>query len=304
MALRRRCRHWPRSHPVTDDPYRHNRRRTGLRRTGFLKHGQLYPCDHGRRHRRWRLAAATPSEEGDGGDDNERVSSPQSSSHYVRSLLPLFVPSCPTSPGPPALLPVSAPQRRTIQLCLSSPGSDEGYRDMEDFIGQVDNPDRADRLGLAIDGRTRMQPRSWCRSPGRRAQRGWATGQRGGDRRSQAGQLGPLPWPTARRASPETPPRRGGGEWHRPTPVQPVGEKPQAGAVVTVEVLVEHQVVLPGRVVLQPIDAPEAGPPAVPVDQEDRDQALAQVLGDLPSVSFWPDPVGYSIWNSSPKKRW
>ncbi len=50
---------------ATDNPYRHNRRRTGLRRTGFLKHGQLY--DHRPRHRRWRLAGVTPSEEGDDG---------------------------------------------------------------------------------------------------------------------------------------------------------------------------------------------------------------------------------------------
>ena len=38
-------------------------------------------------------------------------------------------------------------------LYVGPEGSDEGYRDMEDFIGRVDNPDRADRLGIAIDGR-------------------------------------------------------------------------------------------------------------------------------------------------------
>ena len=55
----------------------------------------------------------------------------------------------------------------------------------------------------------------------------------------------------------------------------------QAGAVVAVEVLVEDQVVLPRRVVLEPLDPAEAGPPAVGADQEDGDEALAQVLGDL-----------------------
>jgi hypothetical protein len=31
--------------------------------------------------------------------------------------------------------------------------SGEGYRDMQDFIDRIDNPDRADRLGIAIAGR-------------------------------------------------------------------------------------------------------------------------------------------------------
>ena len=38
-------------------------------------------------------------------------------------------------------------------LYVGPEGSDEGYRDMEDFIASVDNPGRADRLGIAIDGR-------------------------------------------------------------------------------------------------------------------------------------------------------
>jgi hypothetical protein len=38
-------------------------------------------------------------------------------------------------------------------LYVGPEGSDEGYRDMEDFIGRVDDPDRADHLGTAIDGR-------------------------------------------------------------------------------------------------------------------------------------------------------
>ncbi len=38
-------------------------------------------------------------------------------------------------------------------LYVGPEGSDEGYRDMEDFIGRVDNPDRAGPLGVAIDGR-------------------------------------------------------------------------------------------------------------------------------------------------------
>ena len=38
-------------------------------------------------------------------------------------------------------------------LYVGPEGSDEGYRDMEDFIARVDNPDRAEPLGVAIDGR-------------------------------------------------------------------------------------------------------------------------------------------------------
>ena len=39
-------------------------------------------------------------------------------------------------------------------LYVGPEGSDEGYRDMEDFIGRVDNPEGpTDRLGIAIDGR-------------------------------------------------------------------------------------------------------------------------------------------------------
>ncbi len=73
-----------------DDPYRHDRGRTGRRRTGFLEHGQLYATDRGRR-RPWRSAAATPGEEGGGSDDNERVSNSRSSAHFVPSF-PFIVP--------------------------------------------------------------------------------------------------------------------------------------------------------------------------------------------------------------------
>jgi hypothetical protein len=68
----------------SDDSYRHNRRKSGLRRTGVLEHGQLQAWDQGRRGS-VRLAAATPGDEGDDGDDNDRTSSRQSSTHRVRS---------------------------------------------------------------------------------------------------------------------------------------------------------------------------------------------------------------------------
>jgi hypothetical protein len=38
-------------------------------------------------------------------------------------------------------------------LYVGPEGSDEAYRDMEDFIATVDDGGRADRLGIAIDGR-------------------------------------------------------------------------------------------------------------------------------------------------------
>lgn len=37
-------------------------------------------------------------------------------------------------------------------LYVRPEGSDDGYRDMEDFIVTVDDPAKADRLGIAIDG--------------------------------------------------------------------------------------------------------------------------------------------------------
>ena len=65
-------------------------------------------------------------------------------------------------------------------------------------------------------------------------------------------------------------------------PVQPgLVRGAEPGAVVAVEVLVEHEVVLPRRVRLQPFDLPEARSAAVRPDDEQGDQALAQVVGDL-----------------------
>ena len=54
----------------------------------------------------------------------------------------------------------------------------------------------------------------------------------------------------------------------------------EAGPVVAVEVLVEDEVVFPRRVVLQAVDPPEAGSPAVRADGEDGDQPVLQIGGD------------------------
>ena len=64
----------------------------------------------------------------------------------------------------------------------------------------------------------------------------------------------------------------------------------EPGAVVAVEVLAEDQVVPPGRVVLQPLGAAEAGPPAVRAAGEDRDQPVLQVGGDLVERQLLPGP--------------
>src|SRR4029453_6006158 len=53
-------------------------------------------------------------------------------------------------------------------------------------------------------------------------------------------------------------------------------------AVVPVEILVKEQVVLPGRVVLPALDAAETGPSPVWPGQEDRDEAVPQVVADGP----------------------
>src|SRR2546429_7894420 len=62
----------------------------------------------------------------------------------------------------------------------------------------------------------------------------------------------------------------------------------EAGRVVAVEVLAEHEIVLPRRVVLQAIDPPEAGPSAIGAGEEDRDQPVLQVQRD--GVQRQPPP--------------
>jgi hypothetical protein len=120
---------------ATDDPYRHNRRRAGLRRTGFLEHGKLYGWDHGRRHMRSRLAAATPSDEGDDGDDNERMSSPQSSTHCVCSLLRLNCPILPNLAG--AACPVASLPASTPNVAIARQAPDLLVQDMREFFGSL-----------------------------------------------------------------------------------------------------------------------------------------------------------------------
>ena len=79
----------------------------------------------------------------------------------------------------------------------------------------------------------------------------------------------------------------------------------EPGAVVAVEVLVEEQVVVPRRVALQALDVAEARPPAVGAPRKSDTSRLAEVLGDLVERALAAaDPVGYSIFSSSPKKRW
>ena len=77
----------------------------------------------------------------------------------------------------------------------------------------------------------------------------------------------------------------------------------QPGAVVAVEVLVEQQVVFPGRVVLQPVDPAEAGPPPVRADGEQEMSRSRRSAAISPSGTLCPDPAGYSMVSSSPKNR-
>ena len=104
--------------------------------------------------------------------------------------------------------------------------------------------------------------------------------------------------------TPRDRPRGGAGSGRPRARSSRSGASAQAGAVVAVEVLVEEQLSLPGRVGLQPLDAAEAGPAAVRPDEEDRDQASPQIGGDHVEGDSWlPDPVGYSTVRSSPKNR-
>ena len=66
---------------------------------------------------------------------------------------------------------------------------------------------------------------------------------------------------------------------HEPGPARLV-RRAEPGPVVAVEVLAEHQVVLPGRVVLHPLDTPEARTSPVRTDHEDRGQPFTQIRDD------------------------
>ena len=65
-----------------------------------------------------------------------------------------------------------------------------------------------------------------------------------------------------------------------PRPTSLVGS-PQPGPVVAMEVLVEKQVVLPCRVGLEALGAAEGRPAPFSIDEEDRREAVSQVMGDL-----------------------
>jgi hypothetical protein len=56
--------------------------------------------------------------------------------------------------------------------------------------------------------------------------------------------------------------------------------RPEAGAIVTMEVLVEQQVFLPGWVGLHEFDAPVDGPSAVRAGEPDTDQPVGKIAGD------------------------
>src|ERR1019366_6060044 len=62
----------------------------------------------------------------------------------------------------------------------------------------------------------------------------------------------------------------------------------QSRPVVTVEVLVELDVVPPPRIRAEPLDLPEARTPPVAADEEDRDQPPTQVRRDLPVGALLP----------------
>ncbi len=55
----------------------------------------------------------------------------------------------------------------------------------------------------------------------------------------------------------------------------------ESGAVVAVKVLIEQEIVFPGRVGLQKFDAPVDGPPAVGARKPDADQPIGEIAGDV-----------------------
>ena len=56
---------------------------------------------------------------------------------------------------------------------------------------------------------------------------------------------------------------------------------PEAGAVVAVEVLIEQEIVFPGRVGLHEFDTPVDRPSAIGAGQPDADQPIGKITGDV-----------------------
>src|ERR1019366_2099598 len=77
----------------------------------------------------------------------------------------------------------------------------------------------------------------------------------------------------------------------------------EPGAVVTVGVLAEDEIVPPGPVVLQPLGLAEAGAPPSGSRVKMEVSRSCRSAAALSRVSCMPDPVGYSIVRSSPKNR-
>src|SRR3954449_325746 len=92
-------------------------------------------------------------------------------------------------------------------------------------------------------------------------------------RRRPAGRPSQLPRPRGTRERVRSADQVG----HHPGPAG-LMTRPQTGAVVAVEVLVEGDVVAPSRVVLQLVHPPVTGPAAVGSPEEERDQPIPQVL--------------------------
>jgi hypothetical protein len=70
------------------------------------------------------------------------------------------------------------------------------------------------------------------------------------------------------------------------------------------EVLVEKEVVLPGRVALQPLGSSVERAAAVGPGSQIAMIPSARSCAISPNVRCSPEPVGYSTLKSSPKKRW
>ncbi len=76
---------------------------------------------------------------------------------------------------------------------------------------------------------------------------------------------------------------------------------PEAHAGVAVEILVERDQVPPALVLLEQLVPTVYRTAPVGIEQEQADQTAREVVRDLASECFSPDPVGYSTWRSSPK---
>src|SRR5438105_2255891 len=98
------------------------------------------------------------------------------------------------------------------------------------------------------------------------------------------------------RGGDELPRQNGVGLYDSGNPASPPGlmAGPDTGAVVSVEIFVEQDVIAPVRIVLEPLAASIHGAASAAVTEEGADQPLTQFMGHLKKRQF-PARAGWAL---------